>query len=103
MAATSPIARARRSTELSLIVMAAVLTAGAYTLASLGENAVIPARLVPFLAVLLRRRRRHAAAARRAAPRPRVRDDHPPRRPPRRAPDDLEHRRHRRVHRDPAH
>ncbi len=53
MAATSPIARARRSTELSLIVMAAVITAGAYTLASLGENAVIPARLVPFLAVLL--------------------------------------------------
>jgi cell division protein FtsW (lipid II flippase) len=53
MAATSPIARARRSTELSLIVMAAVITAIAYTLASLGENAVIPARLVPFLAVLL--------------------------------------------------
>jgi cell division protein FtsW (lipid II flippase) len=53
MAATSPIARARRSTELSLVVMAAVITAGAYTLASLGENAVIPARIVPFLAVLL--------------------------------------------------
>src|SRR6476469_1259458 len=53
MAATSPIARARRSTELSLIVMAAIITAGAYTLASLGENAVIPARIVPFLGVLL--------------------------------------------------
>ena len=33
--------------------MAGVITAGAYTLASLGENAVIPARIVPFLAVLL--------------------------------------------------
>src|SRR4051794_10033268 len=53
MAATSPIARTRRSTELSLVVMAAVITAGAYTLASLGENAVIPARIVPFLAMLL--------------------------------------------------
>ena len=53
MATTSPIARARRSTELSLVVMAAIITAGAYTLASLGENAVIPARIVPFLAVLL--------------------------------------------------
>ena len=53
MALASPIARSRRSTELSLIVMAAVITAGAYTLASLGENAVIPARIVPFLAMLL--------------------------------------------------
>jgi cell division protein FtsW (lipid II flippase) len=53
MATTSPIARARRTTELSLVVMAAVITAGAYTLASLGKNAVIPARIVPFLAVLL--------------------------------------------------
>ena len=53
MAATSPIARARRSTELSLVVMAGLITAGAYTLASLGEYAVIPARIVPFLAVLL--------------------------------------------------
>lgn len=53
MAATSPIARARRSTELSLVVMAAIITAGAYTLASLGEYAAIPTRIVPFLAVLL--------------------------------------------------
>jgi peptidoglycan glycosyltransferase len=53
MAATSPIARARRSTELTLVVMAGVITAGAYTLASLGEFAVIPARIIPFLAVLL--------------------------------------------------
>ena len=53
MAATSPLAHARRSTELSLVVMAALITAGAYTLASLGEFAVIPARIIPFLAVLL--------------------------------------------------
>jgi cell division protein FtsW (lipid II flippase) len=53
MPASSPIARARRSTELSLVVMAAVITAGAYTLASLGEFAVIPPRIIPFLCVLL--------------------------------------------------
>ena len=53
MAIASPIARARRSTELSLVVMAALITAGAYTLASLGEFAVIPPRIIPFLAVLL--------------------------------------------------
>jgi len=43
----------RRSTELSLIFMAAVITAVAYVLASLGANAVIPARLGPFLALVL--------------------------------------------------
>ena len=53
MAATSPIARARRSTELSLVVMVGIITAGAYTLASLGEFSVIPTSILPFLAVLL--------------------------------------------------
>ncbi len=53
MAVPSPIARSRRSTELSLVVMAGFITAGAYTLASLGEFAAIPARLVPFLGLLL--------------------------------------------------
>ena len=43
----------RRSTELTLIFMAAAITAVAYTLASLGANAVIPARLGPFLALVL--------------------------------------------------
>lgn len=43
----------RRATELTLIVMAAVITGGAYTLASLGAHAVIPARIGPFLALLL--------------------------------------------------
>lgn len=53
MVSPAPIARARRSTELSLVVMAGTITAGAYTLASLGEFAVIPARIIPFLALLL--------------------------------------------------
>ncbi len=43
----------RRSTELTLIFMAAAITAVAYVLASLGANAVIPARLGPFLALVL--------------------------------------------------
>jgi cell division protein FtsW (lipid II flippase) len=49
----SPIATARRRTELGLIVMAAAITAVAYTLASLGKNAVIPPILVPFLVAML--------------------------------------------------
>ena len=49
----SPIAAARRRTELGLIVMAATITGAAYTLASLGQNAVIPPILVPFLIALL--------------------------------------------------
>jgi len=53
MVSPAPIARARRSTELSLVVMAGTITAGAYTLASLGEFAAIPARIIPFLALLL--------------------------------------------------
>ncbi|MEO6571692.1 MAG: FtsW/RodA/SpoVE family cell cycle protein [Ilumatobacteraceae bacterium] len=43
----------RRSTELTLIVMAAATVGVAYTLASLGANAQIPARIGPFLALLL--------------------------------------------------
>jgi cell division protein FtsW (lipid II flippase) len=43
----------RRSTELVLIVMAGAITAVAYVLASLGANAVIPARIGPFLALVL--------------------------------------------------
>jgi cell division protein FtsW (lipid II flippase) len=49
----SPIAAARRSTELGLVVMAGVITAAAYTLASLGKNAEIPPIIVPFLVALL--------------------------------------------------
>jgi peptidoglycan glycosyltransferase len=53
---TSPaqsIVRRRRSTELTLVVMAGLITAVAYTLASLGANAEIPARIGPFLGILL--------------------------------------------------
>jgi cell division protein FtsW (lipid II flippase) len=49
----TPIAAARRRTELGLIVMAATITGAAYTLASLGQNAVIPPILVPFLVAVL--------------------------------------------------
>lgn len=53
MHAASPLAASRRSTELSLVILAGVITAVAYTLASLGKNAVIPPVLVPFLVALL--------------------------------------------------
>lgn len=49
----STLARARRSAELMLIVMAGVITSVAYTLASLGANATIPARIGPFLGLVL--------------------------------------------------
>ncbi|MFZ8996868.1 MAG: FtsW/RodA/SpoVE family cell cycle protein [Ilumatobacteraceae bacterium] len=47
------IAARRRSAELTLIVMAGLITGVAYTLASLGANAVIPARIGPFLGLVL--------------------------------------------------
>jgi cell division protein FtsW (lipid II flippase) len=50
---SSPLADARRSTELGLVVMAGAITAAAYTLASLGQDAQIPAIIVPFLFALL--------------------------------------------------
>jgi cell division protein FtsW (lipid II flippase) len=53
MPVSSRLVARRRSTELTLIFMAAAITAVAYTLASLGANAVIPARLGPFLALVL--------------------------------------------------
>ena len=43
----------RRNTELGLVILAAVITAGLYTLASLGRTASIPGNLVPFLLVVL--------------------------------------------------
>ena len=49
----SDIAARRRSTEFRLVLMAGIITAGAYTLASLGQNSVIPPRILPFLAALL--------------------------------------------------
>jgi len=53
MSTPSPLASARRGTELGLVVMAGVITAVAYTLASLGKNAAIPPIIVPFLIALL--------------------------------------------------
>jgi cell division protein FtsW (lipid II flippase) len=53
MARTTTIAHRRRSTELTLLVMAGVITGAAYTLAALGANAEIPARIGPFLGLLL--------------------------------------------------
>ena len=43
----------RRNTELGLMLIAGVLTAGAYTLAGLGRSASLPANLVPFLLIIL--------------------------------------------------
>jgi cell division protein FtsW (lipid II flippase) len=51
--ASSPIATARRNSELGLVVMAAAITGVAYTLAALGQNSQIPARIIPFLIALL--------------------------------------------------
>ncbi|HWC11629.1 MAG TPA: FtsW/RodA/SpoVE family cell cycle protein [Acidimicrobiales bacterium] len=45
--------RVRRNTELGLVLLAAVLTSGAYALASLGRSASLPANIVPFLVVIL--------------------------------------------------
>jgi peptidoglycan glycosyltransferase len=49
----STLIRARRNTELGLILLAAVLTGGAYVLASLGRSSSLPADVVPFLLVIL--------------------------------------------------
>ena len=49
----SPIAARRRTTELTLIIMAALITAAAYAVAALGTNAEIPPEIVVFVGVLL--------------------------------------------------
>ena len=43
----------RRNTELGLILLAGLITAGGYVLAALGRNSELPANLVPFLLVIL--------------------------------------------------
>ena len=43
----------RRNTELGLILLGTLVTVGAYLLASLAENASIPANIGPFLGILL--------------------------------------------------
>ncbi len=47
------IERLRRNSELSLILLGAVITGGAYTLASLGTTASIPANIGPFLGIIV--------------------------------------------------
>ena len=112
----------RRNTELGLIVLGTLVTVGAYVLASLAEDATIPADIVPFLGRRARaparrprrhpppgaERRRHAAADRRAAERARLRVHRPARRgqgrpeEPGRAAVGVGGGRHRRVHRHAA-
>ena len=43
----------RRNTELGLVILAAMITGGLYALASLGNNASMPANFWPFLGVVL--------------------------------------------------
>jgi len=47
------IERMRRNAELTLLLMAAGVTIGAYTLASLGSTASVPANIGPFLGLIL--------------------------------------------------
>ena len=53
MTQPSPLAAARRNSELGLVLMAAGISAGGYVLASLGKNSSMPATIVPFLIALL--------------------------------------------------
>ena len=45
--------RRRRTTELGLLILAALVICGTYALASLGRSASVPADIVPFLGVIL--------------------------------------------------
>ena len=47
------VATRRRTTELGLLVLVAIVVVSAYALASLGRNASLPADIVPFLGVIL--------------------------------------------------
>ncbi|CAB4362913.1 MAG: FtsW/RodA/SpoVE family cell cycle protein [Actinobacteria bacterium] len=53
MTQPSPLAAARRRSELGLVLMAAGISAVGYVLASFGKNATMPATIVPFLVALL--------------------------------------------------
>jgi cell division protein FtsW (lipid II flippase) len=65
-AATVP--AARRTTELGLLVLAVLVTVGAYALASLGKAASLPADVVPFLVVIVALLAAAHLAVRRLAP-----------------------------------
>jgi len=47
------ITNTRRSTELGLVLIAGLVTVGAYALVALGRTATLPANLLPFLAIIL--------------------------------------------------
>ncbi len=59
----------RRNAELGLLVLVGVITGGAYTLASLGRSASIPANIGPFLGIILGLLLIAHLAVRRLAPR----------------------------------
>ena len=59
---------ARRTTELGLLVLAVLVTVGAYALASLGKAASLPADIVPFLLVIVALLAAAHLAVRRLAP-----------------------------------
>lgn len=58
----------RRNTELGLMLMVVIITAGAYVLASLGSEARIPANIIPFLVIVLGLLLAAHVAVRRLAP-----------------------------------
>ncbi len=58
----------RRNTELGLIVLGTLVTVGAYLLASLAEDATIPANIGPFLGIVLGLQLAAHVAIRRLAP-----------------------------------
>ena len=62
-------AAGRRNTELGLVLFAAVITGALYVLASLGNNATIPANLGPFLGMVVALLIAAHVATRRLAPR----------------------------------
>src|SRR6476619_317135 len=43
----------RRNTELGLIILAVIVTGGAYVLAGLGATSTLPVNIIPFLAIVL--------------------------------------------------
>src|ERR1041385_6366164 len=60
--------RVRRTTELGLLVLGALIVGGTYTLASLGRTASLPANIGPFLGVVLGLQVVAHVAVRRLAP-----------------------------------
>ena len=48
----TPLAQARRRAELGLLLLAILITGGAYTLASLGQTSSVPANIGPFFAII---------------------------------------------------